>query len=303
MVARAGMPLQFRLTVGQDRGVRRLLVVLAALVLSGCGLRIDAPDPTPSPPSADEVVRQREALRSQALAEVEGEEAVARVAGHAAQQLDALGGVWVAWPAGDGPTPTADPTPDIVVAPGAAGVLASLDATIPDLVSASQDADDAGLARLLAAVATARTADAEVLAAALGAARDLPPLPATLESTDAEVVRSLDAAAWLLESIAARTRASGGDAGPLVERAEALRELGHTTVAANGWLGTAADPRDPWYPASDDDVATIEADLARVLVAAIGERDGREGLLAAARNCAALAARGGADLGALPGLG
>lgn len=279
-------------------------MLAVAALLAGCGLRLDSPDPTPSPPSADEVARQREALRAEALARLPhgGEEALVAVALHAGQQLDALGGVWVAWPAGDGPSPTDAPAADIVIGPGATGVLEALDEGIPDLVAATREAEDPALARLFAAIATARTADAERLATAVGVPRDIPPMPSVITATVPEVVRSLDATAWLIEAIAARRRAAGEDAGALIERAAELRRLAEATVTANGWVD--ADPRDPWYPVSEaDDAAGLEANLARALVAAIGESAARESLLAAARTSAVLAARGGAEVGALPGVG
>ena len=39
-------------------------LLLATLALTGCGVRLDAPDPTPTSPTADEAIRQREALRA-----------------------------------------------------------------------------------------------------------------------------------------------------------------------------------------------------------------------------------------------
>jgi len=284
--------------------VRRLLaLVLAAVALTGCGVRIDGPDPSPSAPTLDEVLRQREALRAEALAATDGGDLGTQVTAHAARQLEALGGVWIAWPQGDGPTPTPAPSADVVVAPGAEGLLAALDRTTPDLVAATGEVATPELARLFAAIATARTADAEGLAGALGAARELPALPVEIHSADPAVARALDAAAWVLEAAAARSRAAGEDPGPLTERASLLRGLGEFVVTANGWSGTPGDPREAWYPLdAADDLAGLEADLARVLVAAVGAPEGRDGLLQAARNCAALAARGGADVGPLPGL-
>lgn len=309
MVARGPMRVH-RAGRWQDRGVTtRLLGLLLALVaLTGCGVRLDSPDPVPSSPDAAEVVRQREALRARQFAAVEpeGEHAdlVAAVATHASAQLDALGGVWVAWPAGDGPTPTADATADVVIGPGAAGLLDSLTATTPDVAAAALAGGDPEIATLYAAIATARTVDADRLAVALGTPGAVTPLPGSLDTPDPAVARALDAAAYRLETLAARERAAdaAAEAERFVARAGEFRSLAEGIVAANGWLGTAADPREPYYPVTEDDAATLHRDLAVLLVAAVGDSDDRAGMLDAALSCALEASRRGQELGALPGL-
>lgn len=276
-------------------------LVLAALALAGCGLRLDAPDPTASPASADETLRQREALRAAELAAIDpADGALAAVAARARAQEEALGGVWRAWPAGDGPTPTVDPTADVAVGPG--GVLLWLRATRPGLEDAVVDAGDPGLATLLAAVAIARAVDEDALARAAGEDPGLPGPPADLATTDPGLVRALDAAAHTLQELAARAGAAGEDSAALAGAAESWRTLSESIVTANGWAGTAADPREPLYDVGTAGVAQVDRDLALALLAAVDDTPDRRAMLDAAVGRAIAAARAGADLGALPGL-
>lgn len=276
-------------------------LVLAALALAGCGLRLDAPDPTASPASADETLRQREALRAAELAAIDpADGALAAVAARARAQEEALGGVWRAWPAGDGPTPTVDPTADVAVGPG--GVLPWLRATRPGLEDAVVDAGDPGLATLLAAVAIARAVDEDALARAAGEDPGLPGPPTGLATTDPGLVRALDAAAHTLQELAARAGAAGEDPAPLAGAAESWRTLSEAIVTANGWAGTSADPREPLYDVGTAGVAEVDRDLALALLAAVDDTPDRRAMLDAAVGRAIAAARAGADLGALPGL-
>lgn len=276
-------------------------LVLAALALAGCDLRLDAPDPSASPASADETLRQREALRAAELAAIDpADGALAAVAARARAQEEALGGVWRAWPAGDGPTPTVDPTADVAVGPG--GVLPWLRATRPGLEDAVVDAGDPGLATLLAAVAIARAVDEDALARAAGEDPGLPGPPADLATTDPGLVRALDAAAHTLQELAARAGAAGEDPAPLAGAAESWRTLSEAIVTANGWAGTSADPREPLYDVGTAGVAEVDRDLALALLAAVDDTPDRRAMLDAAVGRAIAAARAGADLGALPGL-
>lgn len=276
-------------------------LLLAALTLSGCGLRLDLPDPTPSPASADERLRQREALRAAELAGIDPVDALrAATASHARTQEAALGGVWRAWPAGDGPSPTDDPTADAVVGPE--GVLAWLRHTRPSLEDAVVAADDPRLATLLAAVAVSRAVDEDALAIAAGEKPPVSPAPTDLPTADAGVVRALDAAAHSLEELAARSAAADGDPRPSAAAAEAWRTLAERIVDANGWAGTAADPREPLYDVEVTRTEEVDRDLALTFIAAVGETPDRRAMLDAAVSRAIAAARAGLDLGALPGI-
>lgn len=277
-------------------------LLLAALALSGCGVRIDAPDPTPSAPSADEMIRQREALRAEELAGLDtaGDPLLDEVVAHARSQAAALGGVWRAWPGGDGPTPTTDPTADVAV--GSGGVLEWLRRTRPSLEEAVVGAQDGDLVAILGAVAVARAVDEDALAVAAGEDPAVAGIPADLVTTDATVVRALDAAAQALEEIAARARAAGEDNRELAGTAEGLRALAARLAVENGWAGTGADPREPFYDVVATDVAEVDRDLALTLLAALEGAPDRRQMLGAATGRAVAAARAGERLGALPGL-
>ncbi|MGM0385570.1 MAG: hypothetical protein ACQERF_06265 [Actinomycetota bacterium] len=277
-------------------------LLLMALTLTGCGLRLDAPDPTPSPASPDEVLRQREALRAAELAGLAsaGDPILEDVALRAAAQEDALGGVWRAWPEGDGPTPTADPTADVVV--GAGGVLAWLRATRPSLQDAVVAAGDRDLATLFAAIAVARAVDEDRLALAGGEDQPLPDMPTDLVTDDPAVVRALDAAAFVLEELAAQASASGEDHEAMAQQAEEWRTLAARLVTSNGWEGTAADPREPFYHIGTASTAAVDHDLAVAFVTAVGGAADRGAMLEAAIARALAASRQGEDIGALPGV-
>ncbi|MDO5727423.1 MAG: hypothetical protein Q4Q03_05830 [Bowdeniella nasicola] len=75
----------------------RFLVLLIALMLTGCGLRIDTPPPTVAPPSAAELARDSAARELYAVANYTGPELsgpLARFAANAHERADSLGGVW-----------------------------------------------------------------------------------------------------------------------------------------------------------------------------------------------------------------
>lgn len=278
--------------------MRRAVALLAlALALGGCGLRVDAPDPTPPTPAANEVVRQREALRADALAGASG-----TVGTHAAAQRDALGGIWMAWPQGDGPAPSAAPTADIATPTSPTELLAALRSTTPDLTAAALAVTDGELATLLASIAVARTLDERALAGELGAnPAPLPALPDEVATADAALVRSLDAAAWAYEVHAAA--AVPAEAARLAARATRLRHLAGQAALANGWSGTAQDPREPVYDIAELPApARIEQDLLGAFLADFAATQDRAAHLAAMLNCAGQSASAGAELGSLPGL-
>lgn len=71
--------------------------LLAAVLLTGCGVRLDTPPPTPAPPSVTEQARQSAALALQTIARYDGEmptDMRPELVAHAAQQATILGGVW-----------------------------------------------------------------------------------------------------------------------------------------------------------------------------------------------------------------
>ena len=288
--------------------MKRLAVAIIALTLAGCDLRLDEPDPTPASPTAAEQVRQREALRAEAFAEFAGssDPALAALGTHAAAQLDALGGVWQPWPDGGGPE-TPPPPPEADISPSdASGALDALAVATPEVCDAAVSAVEADDALVYGSICLSRRLDRWTLAESLGEAGPaVPALPATIETADPALVRELDAAAYALDVHAAAARAAGDTEGgtALATRAAALRYIAIAAVDANGWAGTDADPREPFYDVSDlPAVPEIDASLARAFVAALATDGSRPGLLSAAFSCAAAARAGGVDLGALPGI-
>lgn len=285
--------------------MKRLAVAILALTLTGCELRLDEPDPTPAPPSAAEQTRQREALRAEALAELAGhsDPALAALGEHASVQLAELGGVWEPWPSGGAPeTPPPPAEPDISPT-DAQSTLDALATTNPELCEAAVSEEDA---LLYGSLCLARRLDALALAESLGQpGPTVPGLPQSLETADPALVRAMDAAAYALDVHAANARAAEDTEGgaELADRAAALRILAIGAVDANGWSGTDADPREPYYDVSTlPSVAEIEAGLANAFIAALDSEGSRGALLAAAFSSAAKARAGGVDLGALPGL-
>lgn len=288
--------------------MKRLAAAILALSLTGCELRLDEPDPTPAPASAAEQIRQREALRAEAFTELAltGDPLLEPLAAHASMQLAALGGVWEAWPDGGGPeTPPPPPSADIAPTDAASALdaLATVNAEVCDAAVGAAEADDAVV---YGAICLARRLDRWTLAEALAQPGPVVPgLPAAIETSDPALIRALDAAAYAFDVHAANARAAedGALSSSLATRAAEFRYLAINAVDANGWSGTDADPREPYYAlAALPPVAEIEADLARAFVAALAVDGARPALLAAAFTCAAAARAGGIDLGALPGV-
>lgn len=274
--------------------------VAGVLLLSGCELRLETPEPTA--PAADEVetVRQRttaDAISLHVLADrVAGSTpdptlaaAVAEVAARSVAHTEALGGVYVpfpdrtpqptdspagtpagapsATPASTGSAAPGDPTTSTVV-----DVVALLDETAASARADAAAVTDGPLARLVASISVARATSAQVLAdlAAVPAeSRTAPePLPAP-ESVPAgvpgsavtEVVRSQDAVGFAYEVVAAR---SEGDArASTAARAVEHRDSAELWAAAAGILGTDADPRRASY-ALPDVIVAPDADPAAV---------------------------------------
>nr|NLD40660.1 hypothetical protein [Actinomycetales bacterium] len=296
---------------------RRATLAALALLLpltAGCGLRLDEPDPSPAPPSEAEGVRQREALRASAYADAApgGSEAAAALASHAAEHLAALGGVWEPWPDGDGPVDEdglplhPSPTADVGPFPDVQGVLGSLAVTTPEVCAAALAEQDPGLATLYSSICVSRTLDWDALAAELGMpGPEAPAAPTDLWTRDAELVRTLDAAAWATDRQAAAARAAGSEGWQALEaQAHRYRELALDSAAANGWAGTTQDPRQPSYdPDALPDQTAIAAALARAATAAVPNSSDRGGVLDLALSSGLTARRADVNLEALPGIG
>lgn len=288
--------------------MKRIAAALVVLALTGCEVRLDEPDPSPAPPSAAEEIRQREALRAAAFAELaQSDDGVLGTLGaHASVQVEALGGVWVPWPDGGAPeTPPPAPVADISPT-DAASALEALASTTPEVCDAAVGAAEADDALVYGSICLARRLDRWALAESLGEPGPVvAALPEAIGTSDPGLVRALDAAAYALDVHAANARAGGDDAGSAAHatRAAEFRYLAISAVDANGWAGTDADPREPFYDITAlPSPAEIEADLARAFVAALAVDGSRPALLAAAFTCAAAARAGGVDLGALPGI-
>ncbi|WP_448060013.1 DUF4439 domain-containing protein [Cellulomonas hominis] len=163
-----------------------VLALVAALVLSGCGLRLETDPPGEPVPDATETARRLAvddalALSAAATSAAQGAPAsvaaaLAGLADFSAQHVAALGGVYDSGldSAADG-DPAGTSTPDTSTAgTTATGPVAPTDVLVLLATSAgdaTRDADavaDGPLARLLASVATARAQSLAELAVALG---------------------------------------------------------------------------------------------------------------------------------------
>ena len=129
------------------------VAALATASLAGCSWRLETPEPTWPSPDAVTLTRDAAAEREQAvidaLAEPDGtasdEVLVAYEGAAAPERLDALGGVYVAYPDA---TPSASPSPVAVPAPADA-VVAARDGAIAEAMETTDD----DLALLLASTA------------------------------------------------------------------------------------------------------------------------------------------------------
>jgi hypothetical protein len=163
------------------------LVTVAVLALSGCGLRLETPDPTEPTPDAAEALRAGSV--DDALALAAGSEhllagadpAVAPVLtlvhDAASAHVTALGGEY------DSGLPEPTPSPSTTTAPvaDAPALLTLLGSTAVRARSDALAASDSGTARLLAAIAAARAQQATQLATALGT--DVPAFTADASET------------------------------------------------------------------------------------------------------------------------
>ncbi|GMA26468.1 hypothetical protein GCM10025864_42270 [Luteimicrobium album] len=296
--------------------------VVLALVLSGCGVRLESDPPPALTPTADEVVRAATVedvvgVRdlAQAVLDDGATEAVATrlraIVKQAGTQVTALGGVY------DGPAPTTSPTtpaPPTATAtkPTAAAVVRRLGAASSAARGRLADADDAHLARLVAQVSASQDLNARALA---GLAHVKPPagaaarvtVPATLPegaraTVAATVIEDEDAAGYLLEVVAARSKGA-------TRKAAAARAAVHRTRAqdwadAAGVSGTDGDPRRTAYALPAKAVArTVESRLTTGYAALLDTLDpkGRAAVADLLTDSARAAVDAGAAITALPG--
>ncbi|MDQ0423831.1 DUF4439 domain-containing protein [Cellulomonas iranensis] len=283
------------------------LLLAGALVLAGCGLRLETPPPAEPTPDATEQVRARTvgdalALASAAAAlSAQGVDEAVRpvlddVAAFSTRHVEELGGVYESGL--PDPSPTATPTPAPELPEDVATLLTALSA---DADAATRDADavpDGALARLVGSVAVARDALTDRLAAAAGLPRpdrapatddDAEPAAApdasapTTDAPDdatspapdgapeaAAVALAHDEAAWTFTVLAAR---SADDRRAALLAAAARHEAASDRWAtAAGVAGRPTDPRRAAYalPAALDDPAVADA-LPRTLEQAVAD--------------------------------
>lgn len=245
-------------------------LVVGALLLAGCGLRVESPPPPLLVPDLAEVVRQHTAEDAAALVEMATRAAVgaaepvatvlAQVAAASAEHLDALGGLYEPFP---DPTPGATPMPTATAAVDAATTLVRLSESA---VQARSDADrvpDGELARLVASVAANRLLLGDRLAGALGQQPSVPAdvaappaLPAGLAVQDVVVlVQSEDAAGMVWEVAAARS--TDGLRDSAAARGVTHRDRAQAWAELTGIAGTGSDPRRTAYDLPD--AVTAEA--------------------------------------------
>ncbi|MHB1289138.1 DUF4439 domain-containing protein [Georgenia sp.] len=295
---------------------RWALAVSAALLLAGCGVRLDSPPPTVPVPDDVEVVRQHEATLAATLALdvpqiTTADPAVTAqlelVADQARAHADALGGVWEPWPDGV-PAGVTVPEPVSPPAPATAeDVLALLAAGAASARDEALTTPDDALAATLVATSISRAHAAADLAGVLGLPVTTPEAaPLSREAlvargADGPTVLVLDAARYALETVAARSDGPVRQAAR--ERVASLQSLIDTALAAG-----APDGRLPAYDLEAEDPAAVAAAAeARLLehwlfsltLVAPGERGD---LVAAAQDAADRVRAWGGTLGALPGL-
>lgn len=334
----AGRPdLPVRAAAREGGRPARLLAGLlgAVLALSGCGLRLETPPPEPLVPDATEVVRSRTVEDALALAAGASDLTEARAASAAPDDAltsvladvtafstahaDQLGGEYDSGL--PEPAPTSSPTSTPAVAD--AGALLALVASAADTARTDAgEVEDGQLARLLAAVATARAGLRDRLAAATGTVPPQPgdpapsptatagpgPLPA---DTYADLVVAEDEVGYAYEVIAAKL---SGEARGLAQADAAVhRARAEAWARESGIDGTAIDPRRTAYalPSGVDDPA-VALELGRTLelrltvayasAVAVAPAGSRAAVLEALRTADVEATAHGAAAVAFPGL-
>jgi len=294
---------------------------LLALVLAGCGVRLDSAPPTAPSPDPQEQVRQQAArsaadlyAAAQAARDTTEDDAVRdallAVEQAASAHHHALGGVWEPWP-GSGPEattyPGADPAaPTPTPTATAQDVLGLLESTASDAQSASLEQvglEDGGVAVLLGSIAISANYLAADLAGALGGeASQLPaaPLPAPAPgSIDADTSRLVDGARYAFEVVAARSSGAQRDAAS--ERAGQLAAVGDAVQPEEDTRQVAYDISGT---TSDRDLAGLaELDVVGAYLTVLdGDPGDPAAVLAAATYAAGQARSWDVTLPALPGL-
>lgn len=306
------------------RAAFAVTTALAALSLAGCGLRLETPPPVAPSPDVAEELRQDAAAEAATIAgtvsEVTADGATAdlltRVGAEAEAHLDALGGVWVAWPEGTPEGAVApEPAPTAAVPdPDAADVLELLTTGAADAREGAVAAPTDDLAAVLAAVSLSRAHAAAQVAAATGAAAPEPAAaPLTREAllvrgVDGPTLRVLDQARFAYETVAARSDGAARESA--VARAAHLQSLVDAAVeegAPDERLGVYDLPgADAEAGLTAEQAAVVDAEnrLLEHWVFSLGlvSPDGRGALVDAAADSARRLVGAGGTLPALPGL-
>lgn len=262
------------------RHVRILGAAAGALLLAGCGLRLETPEPDPLVPDDEEVLRADSAadaadLRDRATeAAVGAPSEVASVLEQVAEASDAhheaFGGTYVPFPDVT-PTPTATATP--TTGPPAAtpdDVLSDLVAGAAEARADAEEVPDGSMARLLASVSVNRSLLADALATALGTTAGATvvfvvpeAVPAGVTTQEVTVlVQSEDATGLAWEVLAARSLDAERELA--AARARTHRDRAQQWAEAAGIAGSGADPRRSSYTlpeALSDLEASAEARL------------------------------------------
>jgi hypothetical protein len=275
-----------------------VLVLVTALLVSGCGLRFESPAPTVPPAGPVEraraaTVADAQAVRSLADAARTGADAgvtavLARTADDAASQTAALGGVYVSGLVG--PTTAAAPTPTSPVTPvqhDAGEVVDLLMSAADRSRAAAVSVPDGPLARLLASITVSRLEDARALAAAAGLpaigttdASAVPtdvPAGASLPADDVTQIVLIEDQAGFADEVAAAWLDAPARA-TVLARAEVHRERAREWAVLASIESTSRDPRRAAYalPLDPHDastagslVATVEKALASAYLTAV----------------------------------
>lgn len=291
------------------------LAAAGAIALTSCGLRLDTGPEGPSPASVAETHRQDAAIQAQnlaettrAVAETETDpsvlEALDAVAAGLDEQVEALGGVWVAWPDGAPEGESNRPVPEPASASGLEDLRGLLTSSADEVVTVLTDvpATDQDLASVLTSVAVGRHLAAAELPREDGAEAAVEPAAPGADLiagvADGPTVRALDQAHYFAQTIAARE-----DDAEAAERATNLQVLIDAALAAG-----APDTREPAYPWPDGEAVTYrieaEQDLLDqwIFLATTAPGQYRADLVDAAVDSALTLASLGEDPGALPGL-
>jgi len=272
----------------RPRGVARVLVVVAALLVSGCGLRLATPAPTV--PAAGPVERARaaavadaRAVRSLADAARTGADAavaavLSRTADDAASHTTALGGVYVSGLVGPTTAAAPAPTPTSPVTPvqhDAREVVDLLVSAADRSRAAAVSVPDGPLARLLASITVSRLQDARALVAAAGLPADgttevtTPstdvPSGASLPATEVAQIVLVEDQAGFAEEVAAAWLDATARA-TVLARAERHRERAREWAVEASIDSTSRDPRRAAYALP---VEPLDASTAGALVATV----------------------------------